>query len=66
MTSTTSIPSADDIAKAVLVQINQDLSGQYSSLRSALNNSTPLYDFYGLHKLFSTAIVLRNSRYEWM
>jgi hypothetical protein len=39
MTSTTSIPSADDIAKAVLVQINQDLSGQYSSLRSALNNS---------------------------
>ena len=39
MTSTTSIPSADDIAKAILVQINQDHSGQYSSLRSALNNS---------------------------
>ena len=39
MTSTTCILSADDIAKAILVQINQDPSGQYSSLRSALNMS---------------------------
>ena len=60
MTSTTCVPSADYIAQAILVQINQDPSGQYSSLRSALNIS-PSMSVAQNNDTHNNAIPLQNS-----
>lgn len=60
MSSATCIPSADDIAKAILVQITQDHSGQYSSMRSALNNA-PSMSVAQNNDTQNNAVPLQNS-----